>query len=76
MNELDPTLTYRQAFAELGELVHQLEQAKDLEVDALPAKTRRAAELLSFCQQRLTVVEKEVGKTLAVLEGEQPEANG
>jgi len=60
--------SYKEALKELHDLVQQLETAQDIDVDALPAMTARAAELLRFCQQRLATVESEVSRTLASLD--------
>jgi exodeoxyribonuclease VII small subunit len=68
--------SYKEALKELHDLVQQLETAQDIDVDALPAMTARAAELLTFCQQRLATVETEVSRTLGGLDthgaGQQP----
>lgn len=73
MTNPSESLAYKEALKELHEIVKSLETAQDLDIDTLPALTARAAELLVFCQKRLTVVETEVSKVLATLE---PDGDG
>ncbi|MEB3205469.1 MAG: exodeoxyribonuclease VII small subunit [Candidatus Sericytochromatia bacterium] len=68
MTQAADSRSYKEALKELHDLVQQLETAQDIDVDALPAMTTRAAELLKFCQQRLATVESEVSRTLASLD--------
>lgn len=68
MTQAADSRSYKDALKELHDLVQQLETAQDIDVDALPAMTTRAAELLKFCQQRLATVESEVSRTLASLD--------
>ncbi|MEW6117489.1 MAG: exodeoxyribonuclease VII small subunit [Nitrospirota bacterium] len=56
-------LTYSQALTELEEIVSEIE-ADDIDVDALAAKVKRAAELIHFCKGRLRDTENAVKKVL------------
>lgn len=54
-------LTYNEAFAQLERLVHEVED-KDIQLDALAGKIKRANELIQFCEQKLRVIEEDVVK--------------
>lgn len=51
--------TYETALKELQEIVSQL-QEEMVSVDDLSAKAKRAATLVSFCQDKLRTTEKEL----------------
>lgn len=52
-------LTYNEAFAQLEKLVHEVED-KDIQLDALAGKIKRANELIQFCEQKLRGIEKDI----------------
>jgi exodeoxyribonuclease VII small subunit len=52
-------LTYEAAKAELEAIVNNLRQG-NADIDKLAADVKRAAELLSYCQDRLRHVEEQV----------------
>ncbi len=54
-------LTYNEAFAQLEKLVHEVED-KDIQLDALAGKIKRANELIQFCERKLRVIEEDVAK--------------
>jgi len=49
-------LTYEQALAELETIVQQLQQ-QAISIDDLEQKSKRAADLVAFCQEKLRKVE-------------------
>lgn len=60
-------MTYSEAVAELEKLLRTM-QSDNCDIDLLSAYTRRAAELLASCRQRLTTTESELQAALADLE--------
>jgi exodeoxyribonuclease VII small subunit len=54
-------LTYESAYAELQQIVQDL-QGEMVGIDDLALKIERAQELIRFCRERLRQVETEVGK--------------
>lgn len=52
-------LTYNEAFVQLEKLVHEVED-KDIQLDALAGKIKRANELIQFCEQKLRTIEKDI----------------
>lgn len=53
-------ITYEEAIKELQETVAQL-QEDHINVDELAAKTKRAAELIAYCREKLRTTEEEIG---------------
>ena len=53
------TPTYNTAFAELEELVAQIED-KDIQLDTLAEKVKRAKELIKFCEEKLRGIELDI----------------
>lgn len=62
---------YSEAFAELQQIVSDLEEG-EINVDELAEKVKRAAELIRICKEKLTATEGDVGKILASLESDGP----
>ena len=60
-------ITYTEAFAELQELVSEIE-AGEISVDELAGKVKRAAFLIQVCKQKLTSTEEDVNQILRELE--------
>ena len=56
-----PGMTYESAFAEIQQIVRDL-QDEGVGIDELTAKIARAAELIRFCRERLRMTEEEVAK--------------
>ena len=54
---------YAAAFAELKDILSALQQ-DEIGVDALAEKVKRAAQLISYCGERLRSTENEVQKVL------------
>jgi exodeoxyribonuclease VII small subunit len=59
--------TYTSAFAELQQIVSEIERG-EINVDELSEKVKRASELLSFCKEKLTQTEGSVASILQDLE--------
>lgn len=53
------TTTYNTAFAELEQLVAQIED-RDIQLDTLADKVKRANELIKFCEQKLRGIEGDI----------------
>ena len=53
--------TYESAFAELQQIVRDL-QEEAVGIDELTAKIARAAELIRFCREKLRMTEEEMAK--------------
>lgn len=64
---MSETLTYKQASAELEQILAELRSDK-CDIDTLTARTRRAVELLEFCRSRLTTTEDELRTILQSLQ--------
>lgn len=56
-------LTYNKAYAELEEIVSSIEN-EEIEIDNLAKQVKRAAELLSFCKEKLHNSEAEISKIM------------
>ena len=56
-------LTYSEAKAELEKIVESIE-SNELDVDALTEKVKRASELISFCNDKLTKTDDDLQKIL------------
>lgn len=63
MSELNQPEGYDRAFEELKGILEALQQ-DEIGVDALAEKVKRAAELITFCGDRLRKAEGEVQKVL------------
>jgi exodeoxyribonuclease VII small subunit len=59
-------MTYEKAYNELQEIITAIETG-DVSVDLLSEKVKRAAELISFCKEKLTATEQDVQQILADL---------
>ena len=59
-------LNYTNAFAELQEIVTEIEQG-EISVDELSAKVKRATVLIKFCKLKLTTTEEDVNTILKEL---------
>ena len=58
--------TYEKAYAELESIMQEL-QADQVGVDELTTKVKRAAELITFCNEMLRSTEAEVGRIVKKL---------
>lgn len=66
---MEEKLNYKEAMAEIEEIVNSLEENK-LDVDELGTKVKRVSELLAFCKAKLHDTEKEVENILKTMEEE------
>lgn len=66
---MEEKLNYKEAMAEIEQIVNSLEENK-LDVDELGAKVKRVSELLTFCKAKLHDTEKEVENILKTMEEE------
>ena len=64
---MDKTLTYESAYAELKRIASEIEN-ESVSVDLLAEKVKRAAELITFCQEKLRSTEQEVNKIIRQME--------
>jgi exodeoxyribonuclease VII small subunit len=60
---------YTEAFAELQEIVSEIEQG-EISVDELSSKVKRAALLIKICKDKLVTTEEDVNKILKELDGD------
>lgn len=67
MARTNKKISYSEALAELENILAAL-RSESCDVDTLAERTRRAAELLAECRQRLTMTEEELSKVLADLD--------
>ncbi len=63
---VEATMTYETAFEELETIMRDLQEGK-VSVDDLTAKVKRAAELITFCNNMLRSTEAEVNKIVKKL---------
>ncbi len=61
-----PAAGYGEALAELDEILGQLELG-DVDVDVLAARVKRAAELITFCRDRIGNARLQIEKVVAEL---------
>lgn len=59
-------MTYEKAYTELQAIITAIETG-DVSVDILAEKVKRAAELITFCKEKLTATEQDVQQILADL---------
>lgn len=62
-------LTYTEAFAELQQIVEEMENS-EIGIDELDAKVKRASVLLKICRDKLYKTEQNVLETLKSIEPE------
>jgi exodeoxyribonuclease VII small subunit len=60
--------TYAEAFAELQQIVSEIEEGH-ISVDELSEKVKRAAQLINICKEKLSSTEEDVNKILKDLDG-------
>ncbi len=67
MEEIDNSITYSKAIAELDEIVAKM-QDQACDIDHLSQYTARALQLLKVCKSKLTSTDEELNKILAALD--------
>lgn len=63
---MDDSYSYSQAFAELQEIVAEIEQG-EISIDELSEKVKRASLLIAACKAKLTATEADVSAILEAL---------
>ena len=64
---MESNMTYEEAFNELKQIEEDI-QNEEVSVDVLAAKLKRASELITICQAKLTKTETEVNKIISQME--------
>ena len=59
MKKQEAKLTYQSAYAELQQIMQEV-QGEAVGIDDLTSKIARASELIKFCRERLRMTEEEV----------------
>jgi exodeoxyribonuclease VII small subunit len=65
---MNKEISYSDAFAELQQLVKDMEDG-EISVDDLALKVKRASELIKICKNKLSTTEEDVNQILRELEG-------
>lgn len=65
---MNKEISYSDAFAELQQLVKDMEDG-EITVDDLSLKVKRASELIKICKNKLSTTEEDVNQILKELEG-------
>ena len=58
------TLTYNEAVSELQAILAELENMDTIDIENITYKTKRAAELITFCKKQLHEIDKELEKVM------------
>lgn len=61
-------MTYTKAMQELDGIVAKM-QSENCDIDSLSAYTKRAAELIKYCKEKLFTTDEEVKKCIETLAG-------
>lgn len=69
---MNDQLNYTEAFAELQQIVAEIEEGQ-ISVDELSEKVKRAALLITICKTKLSTTEEDVNRILKDLDGTTPE---
>lgn len=69
---MDESYQYTEAFAELQEIVAEIEQG-EISIDELSEKVKRASILIALCKAKLTATEADVSAILDTLKQAEPE---
>ncbi len=64
--------TYREAAAEIEQILATIDEETDVDIDELAARVERAAELIRFCSEKLRSAESRVEKVTQELARETP----
>ncbi len=62
------TINYQEAFAELQQIVSEIEDG-EISVDLLSEKVKRAAQLIRICKSKLSQTEEDVNQILKEMDG-------
>lgn len=58
---------YSEAVTELESILFTLENDKEINLDAISVKVKRAAELINYCKKQLTELDMELEKVMGEL---------
>lgn len=61
-------LTYTEAVTELEKILEELETNRDVNLEIISEKVRRASELMEFCKKQLHEIDKELDKMMGELD--------
>lgn len=64
---MESNMTYEDAFNELKQIEEEI-QNEEVSVDVLAEKIKRASQLITICQAKLTKTETEVNKIISQME--------
>ncbi len=64
---MEEMTTYESAYRELQQIAKEIEN-ESVSVDVLAERVKRAAELITFCQDKLRKTEEEVSKIIEQME--------
>jgi exodeoxyribonuclease VII small subunit len=62
------TLNYTEAVSELEKILFDLENGKEINMDLISAKVKRATELMKICKDQLRILDKDIEKLIGQLE--------
>ena len=60
--------TYTKAVEELEKILAELESNEDVNMELIPEKVKRAAELMKFCKKTLHELNRELEKAIETIE--------
>jgi exodeoxyribonuclease VII small subunit len=62
------SINYSDAVAELEQILIDLETSKEIDMDKISSKVKRATELMKICKDQLHILDKDIEKILQQLE--------
>jgi exodeoxyribonuclease VII small subunit len=62
------TLNYTEAVSELEKILFDLENGKEINMDVISEKVKRATELMKICKDQLHILDKDIEKLIGQLE--------
>lgn len=66
-NNMQDEKTYKEAYEELQQILHDLENDK-VDVDVLSEKLKRSSELIEYCKEKLSKIEVDVSQLIKDIE--------
>lgn len=66
-NNMQDEKTYKEAYEELQQILHELENDK-VDVDVLSEKLKRSSELIEYCKEKLSKIEVDVSQLIKDIE--------
>ena len=71
---MEQNLTYESAYQELQQIYQEVNN-EEVSIDDLATKVKRAAVLISFCQEKLRSTETEINNIISTMPGNDGKAN-